>query len=65
MEEQAPTQVMGSTLFVSWMVQDAWGTMSVDMVTCQLRVMGMGPAQPSPMVTISEMPTHEDAPQED
>ena len=64
MVEQAPNQMVGSTLFVSQMVQDVWGTVSVDMVTCQLMMMGMEPAQPSPMVTISEMLALEDAPKE-
>ena len=63
--EQVPTQMVGSTLFVSQMVQDGWGTMPVDMVTCQLRMMGMKPAQTSPMVTISEMPALDNAPKED
>ena len=64
MEEWTLTQMVGYTLFVSQMVQDRWGTMSVYMVTCQLRVMGMEPAQPSPMGTISEMPTLEDSPKD-
>ena len=41
-EEQAPTPVAGSTLVMSQMTQDAWGNLSVDMVTCQLSIMGMG-----------------------
>ena len=57
--------VPNSTRTVSRVVQDMWGTMSVDMVTCQLRVMNLKPAQPSPTATISEMPTLEDAPKED
>ena len=65
MMELSPTQMVESTLFVSQMVQDVWGTMSVDLVTCQLRRMGMKPAQPYPTVTISEMPALEDAPKED
>ena len=42
-EEQAPTQMAGSTLVMSQMMQDAWGNLFVDMVTYQLSVMGMGP----------------------
>ena len=41
-EEHSPTPVVGSSLFISQMIQDAWGNLSVDMVTCQLSVMGMG-----------------------
>ena len=62
MEEQAPTQMVGSTLVVSQMVQDAWGTMSIDMVTCQLKVMNMEPAQPTPTATISKIPALEGVP---
>ena len=51
--EQAPTLVAGSTLFMSHMVQDAWGNLSVNMVTYQLSVMGMGT---TPTATVSEMP---------
>ena len=52
-EEKAPTPMVGSTLVVSQMIQDAWGNLSVDMMTCQLSVIGMGP---TPTVTVSEMP---------
>ena len=64
-EEQALPWVVGSTLVVSRMIQDVWGMMTIDMMTCQLNVMGLEPAQPSSTVTISkmlaEMPTLEDA----
>ena len=39
-EEQAPTAMVGSTLLMSQMIQDAWGNLSVDMMTCQLSVIG-------------------------
>ena len=50
--EQAPTPIVGSTLVMSWMIQDAWGNVSVDMVTFQLNVVGMGATS---MVTVSKM----------
>ena len=50
--EEAPTPVVGSTLFVSHMVQDAWANLCVSMVTCQLSVMGVGS---TPTVTVSAM----------
>ena len=59
-EEQALPQVVGSTMVVSRMVQDTWGMTTIDMMTCQLHVMGLEPTQPS-SITISEMPTLEDA----
>ena len=52
----------GSTQVVSQMTQDAWGNLSVNMVTCQLSVMGMGP---TPMVTVGEMPPLKDNPKSD
>ena len=61
-EEQAPTPVVGPTLFVSRMIQDAWGNLSVDMVTCHLSMMSMGC---TPMAMVSEMPNLEDAPEFD
>ena len=50
----------GPTLFMSHMVQDAWQNQSVNMVTCQLSVMGMGSA---PTARVREMPDLEDAPE--
>ena len=44
-------------MVVSRMVQDVWGMTTIDMITCQLDVMGLGLPQPSSTVTISEMPT--------
>ena len=60
-EEQAPTPMVGSTMVMSWMIQDAWGNLSINMVTCQMSVMGMGPTS---TVTVSEMPL-EDATESD
>ena len=57
--EQNPTPVVGPTLFVSCMLQDAWGNLPVNMVTCQLSIMGVASA---PMVTVTEMPNLKDAP---
>ena len=58
----APTPMMGSTLVLSQMIQDAWGTLSIDMVTCQLSVMGM---RPIPMATVHEVPPVKDVPKSD
>ena len=57
-EEWAPTPVAGSTLFVSCMVQDAWGNLYADFVTYQLSIMGVGF---TPALMVSEMPALEDA----
>ena len=48
--------MVGSTVVGSKMVQDAWRMMIIDMMTCQLNVMGLEPTQPSSTITISEMP---------
>ena len=42
---------------MSRMLQDIWGTMAINMMTCQLNVMGLGSSQPSFNVTISKMLT--------
>ena len=55
-QEQAQPQVVSSSVAMSRMVQDVWGT-TIDMVTCQLNVMGLGSPKHSSTVTISEMPT--------
>ena len=61
-EEQTPTVMVGPTLVVSRMIQDAWGTMSIEMMTSQLNVMGLEPAQHSSTISISKIPILEDAP---
>ena len=42
-EEQTLPQLVGSILVLSQVIQDAWGTMTIDMMACQLNVMGLGP----------------------
>ena len=63
-EEQAWPQLVRSTIVVSRMVQDMWGMTAINMMTCQLDVMGLEPIQLSSTITISEMlaeiPTLED-----
>ena len=54
-EEQALPWLVGSTVVMSQVVQDMWGTVTINMMTCQLNVMGLGPTQPSSTVTIREM----------
>ena len=51
-EEQTPTPMVGFTMVMSQMIQDVWVNLSVNMVTCQLSVMGVGPTS---MVTVSVM----------
>ena len=47
-QEQTLPQVVGSTMVMSRMVQDVWGMMTIDMMTYQLNVMGLGSANPTP-----------------
>ena len=56
-QELALPWVVGSTVVMNRMVQEVWGMMPIDMMTCQLNVMGLRSTQPSSTVTISEMPT--------
>ena len=45
----------GPLWFVSRMTQDMWGMMTINMMTCQLNVLGLEPAPPSSTVIITEM----------
>ena len=56
-EKQALLQLVVSTTVVSRMVQDMWETMTIDMMTCQLDMMGLGLPPPSSAITISKMLT--------
>ena len=55
-------------MVVNRMVQDVWGMMTIDMMTCQLDLMGLGSPQPSSTITIreiaAEVPTSEDTSEE-
>ena len=42
-------------MVMSQVGQDKWGTMTIDMMTCLLNVMGLAPTQPA-TITITEMP---------
>ena len=55
-EEQALPWLVGSTVVVSRMVQDVWGMMTINMMTCQLHLMGLGSPQSSSTITIREIP---------
>ena len=57
LEEQALPQLVGSTIVMSRMVQDVWGTAAINMMTCQLNVMGLGPTPSSSTITIREILT--------
>ena len=45
-EEQTLPWLVESIVVMSQVIQDVWGTMTVNMMTCQLHVMGLGPTQP-------------------
>ena len=55
--EQSLIWVAGTTLFFTSLTPDEAGTVCVDLVTCQMRIMAMGP---SPEVDLCSMPTLED-----
>ena len=48
------------TLVVSRVIQDAWRTMSIEMMTCQLNVISLEPTQHSSTISISEIHDLED-----